>query len=83
MLNHEPPDTAAIEEARRRIEQARSIYRDSRDSLARFLLSQDMKSAPAGSVERLAHQLWERAGRPVGQADEHWYHAERMIQNTP
>jgi len=115
-------------EARRRVEQAQSIYRDSRDSLAHFLLSQDMKGAPAGSlavrtasqlraepqaftadrkpngemprvrgdlqgagrdvdhrseVERLAHQLWEVAGRPVGRADEHWYRAEHLIQDTP
>jgi len=128
LLQHATPDRTAIVEARRRVEQAQSIYRDSRDSLAHFLLSHDMKGAPAGSlavrtasqlraelqafaadrepnwkmagvredlqgtgrdvdhrseVERLAHQLWEKAGRPVGRADEHWYRAEHLIQDTP
>ena len=82
ILNGDAPESTAIEEARRRVEQAQSIYRDCRDSLARFLLSQDMKGAPPGSVVRLAHQLWESDGRPAGKADEHWYRAERMIQNA-
>ena len=82
ILNGDAPESTAIEEARRRVEQAQSIYRDCRDSLARFLLSLDMKAAPAVCVESLAHQLWESDGRPAGKADEHWYRAERMIQNA-
>ena len=33
-------------------------------------------------VERLAYQLWEEAGRPWGQTEEHWYRAERLIHST-
>lgn len=33
-------------------------------------------------VERLAHQLWEQAGQPSGQAEEHWYLAERLIHSA-
>ena len=82
ILGHDAPDSTAMEEARRRVQQAQSVYRDCRDSLARFLLSLDMKAAPAVCVESLAHQLWESDGRPAGKADEHWYRAERMIQNA-
>jgi len=84
ILRNEAPDSTAIAEARRRVEQAQSIYRDSRDSLAHFLLSHDMKESQLrAEVERLAHELWERAGRPIGRADEHWYRAEHLIQYTP
>jgi hypothetical protein len=83
-LQHATLDRTAISEAGRRVEQAQSIYRDSRDSLARFLLSHDKKESQLrAEVERLAHQLWERAGRPVGRADEHWYRAEHLLQHTP
>ena len=84
LLQHATPDRTAISEARRRVEQARSTYRDSRDSLAHFLLSHDMKESQLrAEVERLAHELWEGAGRPIGRADEHWYRAEHLIQYTP
>ena len=37
---------------------------------------------PRSQIERLAHQLWEQAGRPCGRAEEHWYLAERLIHNA-
>lgn len=37
-----------------------------------------------GKVERIrqrAHQLWEREGRPDGQADRYWLEAERQVMS--
>jgi hypothetical protein len=34
------------------------------------------------SPEVLAYQLWERAGRPDGQADRFWWEAERQIKRS-
>jgi hypothetical protein len=87
LLRHATPDREAILEARGRVEQAQSAYRESRDLLAQSILGRDVKPAHRNvdsscQVERLAHQLWERAGRPLGRADEHWYRAEQLIQNT-
>jgi hypothetical protein len=31
-------------------------------------------------ITRKAHELWEQAGRPEGQANEHWLAAERALQ---
>ncbi len=33
-------------------------------------------------VERLAYQLWEEAGRPLGKANEHWRRAEELIHHA-
>jgi len=64
LLRHATPDREAILEARRRVEQAQSAYRESRDLLAQFILGRDVKPAHRNvdsscQVERLAHQLWE------------------------
>jgi hypothetical protein len=31
------------------------------------------------SIRELAYELWERAGRPAGGAEEYWYEAERRL----
>ena len=54
---------------------AQVAYRESRDSLADFLLT-----SRRSRVRRLAYQLWERAGRPGGSAEADWNHAERLIR---
>lgn len=35
------------------------------------------------NVSRLAYQLWEQAGRPVGRDLEFWLAAEAKLRNTP
>jgi len=100
--------SAAIEEARRAVEQAQSAYREKRDALAHFVLSRELKEGDRHwrafralqewdrhrpesgddrdlrfQVERLAYSLWEQAGRPLGNPEEHWYRAERLIRNQP
>ena len=45
LLHHAAPDCTVIEEARLRVERARSEYRESRDLLALFLLGRDKKAA--------------------------------------
>ena len=32
-------------------------------------------------IARRAHEIWERAGRPEGLADEHWHQAVQQIAN--
>ena len=32
-------------------------------------------------VQVLAYRLWEKAERPIGSPDEHWYRAEVMLRN--
>ena len=32
-------------------------------------------------VQVLAYRLWERAGRPIGSPDEHWYRAEELLRS--
>lgn len=96
LMNHPTPDKSAMEEAGRLVEQARSAYRESRDALARFMLSRGGKGGAQetlsfrtgrgwdlrSEVEGLAYRLWEEAGRPAGRAQEHWYRAERLIHTS-
>lgn len=104
LMSQPTMDGRAVEEAKRRVEQAHSAYRESRDLLARFMLSGHVRSATLtetetaeigdelqgsepeldrrSQVEYLAYQLWEKAGRPSGRAEEHWYRAERMIHSA-
>lgn len=88
LLSLPAPDIAAVEEAKLRVEQARTAYRESRDLLVQFMLSRDVTAADRGvdwksQVESLAHQIWEESGRPAGKAEEHWYRAESLLRNTP
>jgi hypothetical protein len=32
------------------------------------------------AVQALAYRLWEEAGRPTGNAQEHWYRAEKLLR---
>jgi len=97
LMSQPPTDGGTFEEAKRRVEQAHFAYRESRDLLAQFVQPHGEAGAAASSryaqsgdreldqksrVERLAYQLWEEAGRPAGRAVEHWYLAERLIQNA-
>ena len=38
-----------------------------------------MDSEQDRRIRELAYELWERAGRPDGGADEYWYEAERQL----
>ena len=58
------------------MEQAEAAYLQSRDRLAEYLL----KAPGAESETRSqAYRLWEAAGRPIGNPDEYWYRAERLL----
>ena len=77
-------DGKDAEEARRRVDEAYLAYRERRDMLAQFLLCRERRAGGTEpdrrfEVEQLAYQLWEKAGRPIGMADDHWYLAERLI----
>src|SRR5262249_22744222 len=39
----------------------------------------DDRTALKSQVEALAHQLWERAGRPIGNPEADWYRAEQLV----
>lgn len=66
------------------LDSAHNAYREVRDQLARRMLA----SRGAGSrvpdpadVSRLAHRLWEAAGRPSGTAEDDWFHAEEILRH--
>jgi Protein of unknown function (DUF2934) len=95
LMSQPAADGRAVEEAKRCVEQAQSAYRESRDLLAWFMLSGEAQTRTMvigvgpqdhradldhkSQVEHVAYQLWEKAGRPSGKAEEHWYHAERLV----
>ena len=86
-MNQPTPNERDLEEAKRRVEQARSAYRERRDLLASLMLPQKASGGAASNlderteVEQLAHLLWEEMGRPEGKAEEHWYCAESLVHN--
>lgn len=45
--------------------------------------SNEYRPDPRAQVEHMAYLLWEKAGRPAGNAEEHWYQAERLILKRP
>ncbi len=47
LMSQPTTDRSIVEEAKRLVEQARSAYRESRDRLARLILSGDVKDAAA------------------------------------
>ena len=57
---------------------AQAEYWRSRNALADLLMGRP-EGAGTCDTERLAYTLWERAGRPSGQAEQFWYEAERML----
>jgi len=59
---------------------AEQIYRQHRDALARVIL-QSYVGPQSAAVERLAHSLWQRAGRPRGTAESDWYRAEAFFSS--
>jgi hypothetical protein len=73
-------DRAALEETRRRVAEAQSVYREARDRLVDLMLApQGQREDRTTHVRELAHRLWEESGRPTGMADEHWRIAEQML----
>jgi hypothetical protein len=34
-------------------------------------------------VQALAYRLWEEAGRPTGNSQEHWYRAQQLLRGGP
>jgi len=87
--SHEPADA---ERALLRVEHARLVYNDVRDTLAASLMSPDRSRAlfaiPAAvrrehnRVRSIAELLWELAGKPQGSADDDWYRAERVVRRA-
>jgi hypothetical protein len=83
---HLSPDRATEEALQRRVEGAQRVYRECRDRLADFLASLPpavQSGASAGcpaEVQSLAYRLWEEAGRPIGNPEQHWYRAEQLLQ---
>ncbi len=82
------PDKIAEEAARHRVAQALAVYRECRDNLSRFLASVQPERAfatAAGAsspdVQAIAYRLWEEAGRPIGNPQEHWYRAEKLLHS--
>ncbi len=78
-------DGAGIEEARKRVARAEACYRESRNKVAEYMMAKSTRKGPATGefrVDRLAYQLWEAAGRPDGNAQAHWYRAEKMVRNA-
>ncbi len=79
------PNRTADQSVREHVDQALAAYRERRDQLADFLTSHRTAGIdPAGpghrrKVEALAYRLWEQAGHPTGNPDEHWYRAERFL----
>jgi hypothetical protein len=63
--------------ARCRFQEAYISYRESRDRLA-----EELGAGLGPNLPELAYQLWENAGRPWGNSDEHWYRAEAMLRGT-
>jgi putative alpha-1,2-mannosidase len=63
-----------------RLERACEAYHACRERLAGFLASREAVGHGQDDVRRLAHRLWEQAGRPEGQAEQHWYRAEALVR---
>ena len=59
---------------------AERLYRQRRNTLAGVILEPNA-GLPSAAVKRLAHSLWERAGRPAGTAESDWYRAEALVSN--
>ena len=59
--------------------EAERLYRQCRDTLAGIILEPD--AGRPSAVQRLAHSLWERAGRPAGTAESDWYRAEALVSS--
>lgn len=59
---------------------AERVYRRQRDALATVILH-TYDGPQSAAVERLAHTLWQRAGRPLGTAESDWYRAEAFFSS--
>lgn len=42
--------------------------------------NRNSSAAHPAEVQALAYRLWEEAGRPLGNPDEQWYRAERLLR---
>ncbi len=42
-----------------------------------------MQAINEQTIREIAYFIWERAGRPWGQADRHWAMAEQLVAATP
>ncbi len=67
LMSQPATDERAVEEAKRRVEQAQATYRETRDLLAWSLLFGDVKSASAADLEALARAAVIGVG-PLGRA---------------
>jgi len=65
LMKRPAPDKSAIEEAGRKVQQARSVYRESRDLLAQFMLSHDTRAANA-TGRRAQTNAADAGGEPQG-----------------
>ena len=71
------PDSEAVTEALRRVEEARSVYRESRNLLAAFVMAASPETAayPSSAVSM--------ADRSTDNAEEDWRPAEQLILKRP
>lgn len=69
----------ALARALRQVNVAQAAYSESRDRLVECLLGSSLPHP--SQVRAQAHALWEAAGRPTGNPEEHWYRAEAMLQS--
>ena len=76
-LQPAPPGSPALHQ---RFHEAVRVYHERRDRLAEFLVSKPSPSKD--TINILAYQLWEQAGRPAGQSDQYWYQAESQLRHT-
>lgn len=92
----ESKDSGAIEQARGWAQEAAAIYREKRNLLLEFMMrsqeaggTRPFKGSSATAVpkdrarqvEKLARQIWEESGRPVGTAEKDWHQAEQILQS--
>ena len=40
----------------------------------------ELSNAQHEQIERLAYQLWEERGRPLGSPDDDWFRAEKFVR---
>jgi hypothetical protein len=79
LMSQPATDERAVEEAKRRVEQAQAMYHESRDLLAWSLLFGDVKGASATDLEALARTAVIGVG-PLGRAGglDHRSHVEQL-----
>lgn len=75
-----PADQLGKQSSQKRFEKAQASYRECRQKLARFIAGLDKPSpGPRDDVRAVAYRLWEEAGRPAGNPEQHWFQAEALV----